>query len=289
MQVAGCICEGNLKLWHRNWTCTNRCATYEHMKNLKKTWKSWLFILLQFFSAGFFFLLLLWLDCHATVVSCQEQKDPSVWSTQAFLQTALRAWNRQQPACAACDMAGHEVSWKQHAAFGPHDEGHRPPGWCLSIMGWDGSLVSQCCSKCVLAFRYWIKSFTVCESNEFCERQPNTINVKKLIFLLFSAGSTVFTTVFTSILTDSPVESKDAQLPASPWSYNRQQASERERKLERLVFMLLSHTSHTDLRSPVSECPLCEKVRVSTHPPCWTTSWSKNASNTIKRFLVHLL
>ncbi|KAJ4932115.1 hypothetical protein JOQ06_010545 [Pogonophryne albipinna] len=37
------------------------------------------------------------------------------------------------------------------------------------------------------------------------------------------------------------------------------QASERERHLEGLVFMLLKHTSHTDLRSPVSECPLCEK------------------------------
>lgn len=42
----------------------------------------------------------------------------------------------------------------------------------------------------------------------------------------------------------------------------RYQASERERELERLVFLLLSHTSHTDLKSPVSECPLCEKVGV---------------------------
>ncbi|XP_063760720.1 zinc finger protein sens-like isoform X2 [Eleginops maclovinus] len=39
------------------------------------------------------------------------------------------------------------------------------------------------------------------------------------------------------------------------------QASERERHLEGLVFMLLKHTSHTDLRSPVSECPLCKKER----------------------------
>nr|XP_046272528.1 zinc finger protein Gfi-1b-like [Scatophagus argus]XP_046272529.1 zinc finger protein Gfi-1b-like [Scatophagus argus] len=45
----------------------------------------------------------------------------------------------------------------------------------------------------------------------------------------------------------------------SPWSADRHQASERERKLERLVFMLLNHTSHTDLKSPVSECLLCEK------------------------------
>ncbi|KAF3846832.1 hypothetical protein F7725_003910 [Dissostichus mawsoni] len=40
------------------------------------------------------------------------------------------------------------------------------------------------------------------------------------------------------------------------------QASERERHLEGLVFMLLKHTSHTDLRSPVSECPLCGKELV---------------------------
>ncbi|KAK2833891.1 hypothetical protein Q5P01_017780 [Channa striata] len=53
-----------------------------------------------------------------------------------------------------------------------------------------------------------------------------------------------------------------AQVPVentSPWSSHRHQASERERELERLVFMLLNHTSHTDLTSPVSECPLCEK------------------------------
>lgn len=191
-------------------------------------------------SSSFVFLLLLWLDCHATVVSRQEQKDPPVRSVQALLQTALPAGKRQQPARAACDMAGHEVSREQHAASGPHDEGHGPPGQCLPVIGWDGSLGQRRCSECVLAFRYWIKSF---------ER--------------FSVGITVFTTVFVSILTDVPVESKDAQ--ASPWSYNRQQASERERKLERLVYMLLSHTSHTDLRSPVSECPLCEKVSASTH------------------------
>ncbi|XP_029293935.1 zinc finger protein Gfi-1b-like [Cottoperca gobio] len=51
----------------------------------------------------------------------------------------------------------------------------------------------------------------------------------------------------------APEESRDAPLP------DRHQASERERQLERLVYMLLNHTSHTDLRSPVSECPLCEK------------------------------
>uniref|UniRef100_A0A671YAR7 C2H2-type domain-containing protein n=2 Tax=Sparus aurata TaxID=8175 RepID=A0A671YAR7_SPAAU len=57
----------------------------------------------------------------------------------------------------------------------------------------------------------------------------------------------------------APGENRDAALPASPWLSNRHQASERERELERLVFMLLNHTSHTDLKSPVRECPLCEK------------------------------
>ncbi|XP_075888697.1 uncharacterized protein LOC142892413 [Nelusetta ayraudi] len=56
---------------------------------------------------------------------------------------------------------------------------------------------------------------------------------------------------------DATVESRGAQLVASPWSHDR--PSEREIKLERLVFMLLNHTSHTDRRTPVSECPLCEK------------------------------
>ncbi|XP_059204621.1 zinc finger protein Gfi-1b-like [Centropristis striata] len=61
------------------------------------------------------------------------------------------------------------------------------------------------------------------------------------------------------ILTKAPVETRDAPLPVSPWTVDRQQGSERERQLEGLVFMLLNHTSHTDLKSPVSECPLCEK------------------------------
>ncbi|XP_074551916.1 uncharacterized protein LOC141809019 [Halichoeres trimaculatus] len=46
---------------------------------------------------------------------------------------------------------------------------------------------------------------------------------------------------------------------ASPWSVDRHQASDRERELERLVLMLLKHTSHTDLKPHVSECQLCEK------------------------------
>ncbi|CAK6960316.1 zinc finger protein Gfi-1b-like [Scomber scombrus] len=61
--------------------------------------------------------------------------------------------------------------------------------------------------------------------------------------------------------TSATVESRDTPLPASPRSTDRNQASERERELERLVFMLLNHTSHTDLKSPVSQCPLCEKER----------------------------
>ncbi|XP_071319175.1 zinc finger protein Gfi-1b [Trachinotus anak] len=69
---------------------------------------------------------------------------------------------------------------------------------------------------------------------------------------------------FKSAPTDDPwipakVENRDAPLSASPWLSDRHQASERERELERLVFMLLNHTSHTDLKSPVSQCPLCEK------------------------------
>ncbi|XP_039979710.1 zinc finger protein Gfi-1b-like [Xiphias gladius] len=56
-----------------------------------------------------------------------------------------------------------------------------------------------------------------------------------------------------------PVENRDTPLPVSPWSPDRHQTSERERELERLVFLLLNHTSHTDLKSPVSQCPLCEK------------------------------
>uniref|UniRef100_A0A3B4ZSG7 Zinc finger protein Gfi-1b-like n=1 Tax=Stegastes partitus TaxID=144197 RepID=A0A3B4ZSG7_9TELE len=57
----------------------------------------------------------------------------------------------------------------------------------------------------------------------------------------------------------APVEKKEAPPMASPWSSGRHQASDRERELEKLVFMLVNHTSHTDLKSPVSECPLCEK------------------------------
>ncbi|KAA8585612.1 hypothetical protein FQN60_004306 [Etheostoma spectabile] len=59
----------------------------------------------------------------------------------------------------------------------------------------------------------------------------------------------------------APVENRDAPLPFSPWTADRHPASERERQLERLVFILVNHTSHTNLKSPVSECPLCEKDR----------------------------
>lgn len=57
-------------------------------------------------------------------------------------------------------------------------------------------------------------------------------------------------------------EALDAQ-----WRSDRH-GSDRERELERLVFLLLNHTSHTDLKAPVRECPLCEKVgrQVFIHP-----------------------
>ncbi|XP_068593165.1 zinc finger protein Gfi-1b isoform X2 [Cebidichthys violaceus] len=58
---------------------------------------------------------------------------------------------------------------------------------------------------------------------------------------------------------EAPVENRDVPRPVSPWTADGHQASERERQLEGLVYLLLNHTSHTDLKSPVSECPLCEK------------------------------
>ncbi|XP_041832847.1 zinc finger protein Gfi-1b-like isoform X2 [Melanotaenia boesemani] len=62
--------------------------------------------------------------------------------------------------------------------------------------------------------------------------------------------------------TDRPWSSAKAKgenhLLVSPWPLDRQ-GSDRERELERLVFMLLNHTSHTDLKAPVRECPLCER------------------------------
>ncbi|XP_042361117.1 zinc finger protein Gfi-1b-like isoform X1 [Plectropomus leopardus] len=57
----------------------------------------------------------------------------------------------------------------------------------------------------------------------------------------------------------APVETRNAPMLVSPWTADRHQISERERQLEGLVFLLLNHTSHTDLKSPVSECPLCDK------------------------------
>ncbi|XP_041672862.1 zinc finger protein Gfi-1b-like [Cheilinus undulatus] len=63
----------------------------------------------------------------------------------------------------------------------------------------------------------------------------------------------------TDISIISPLKSRETSLKASSWSSDRHEASERERELERLVFMLLNHMSHTDLKSPVSDCLLCEK------------------------------
>lgn len=42
-------------------------------------------------------------------------------------------------------------------------------------------------------------------------------------------------------------------------SEDRQHPSEREKELERLVFMLLSHASHSRTQLPVNECPVCQK------------------------------
>ncbi|XP_034394934.1 zinc finger protein Gfi-1b-like [Cyclopterus lumpus] len=57
----------------------------------------------------------------------------------------------------------------------------------------------------------------------------------------------------------APVDNGDVPLSVSPWTADRRQASERERQLEGLVYMLLNQSSHTDLKFPVSECPLCER------------------------------
>ncbi|XP_008329016.1 zinc finger protein Gfi-1b-like isoform X2 [Cynoglossus semilaevis] len=45
----------------------------------------------------------------------------------------------------------------------------------------------------------------------------------------------------------------------SPWTPRPQQSTDRERELEELLLMFLTHTSHTDLSSPVSHCLLCVK------------------------------
>ncbi|XP_012723350.2 zinc finger protein Gfi-1b [Fundulus heteroclitus] len=56
----------------------------------------------------------------------------------------------------------------------------------------------------------------------------------------------------------APVEERDSPPSVSPWSSDQQQ-SDRERELERLVFLLLNHTSHTDTKLSVRDCPLCKK------------------------------
>ncbi|XP_037545275.1 zinc finger protein 26-like [Nematolebias whitei] len=55
------------------------------------------------------------------------------------------------------------------------------------------------------------------------------------------------------------VEKGDFPQLVSSWPSDSHR-SDRERELERLVLMLLNHTSHTDLKSPTRECPLCEKT-----------------------------
>ncbi|KAM3597800.1 uncharacterized protein V6R79_009378 [Siganus canaliculatus] len=87
------------------------------------------------------------------------------------------------------------------------------------------------------------------------------------------AGSTTVRSRPRPDLLDPPCSPQDGAAVRSPgearwasevgdspaWSADRCQGSEREQELERLVFMLLNHTSHTDLKATVSECPLCEK------------------------------
>ncbi|XP_068434409.1 zinc finger protein Gfi-1b [Clinocottus analis] len=87
----------------------------------------------------------------------------------------------------------------------------------------------------------------------FAKRRPSNYDTKSILCGLKSFPSSF------PIRTEAPVDSRDVPLSVSAWTADRRQASERERQLEGLVYMLLSHTSHTDLRSPVSECPLCEK------------------------------
>nr|XP_057906400.1 zinc finger protein Gfi-1b-like [Doryrhamphus excisus] len=55
------------------------------------------------------------------------------------------------------------------------------------------------------------------------------------------------------------VNSPDVGVLASTYSADTRPTSDRERELEKLVFMLLHHTSHMDIKSPFSQCPLCEK------------------------------
>ncbi|KAM9392338.1 uncharacterized protein KZ484_003804 [Pholidichthys leucotaenia] len=55
------------------------------------------------------------------------------------------------------------------------------------------------------------------------------------------------------------LEKRDAPQMGPRWPLDRHQVSQRELELERLVLVLLKHTSHTDLKSPVSDCALCQK------------------------------
>lgn len=160
MQVAAGICQGNLKLWHCNWTCTSRCLAYKHTKNhvfffLKKEKKEKKlgFLCTTTFSFSFFFFLQSFAR-HAAVVSCQEQKEPSARSGQALLQEAVPAGSRQQPACAACDVGGQEVPWTPGAAPDPLSPSLTQLCWCSSVLGQDGSLASHCPNTPVLASRY---------------------------------------------------------------------------------------------------------------------------------------
>uniref|UniRef100_A0A3B5QLE0 Zinc finger protein 205-like n=1 Tax=Xiphophorus maculatus TaxID=8083 RepID=A0A3B5QLE0_XIPMA len=110
---------------------------------------------------------------------------------------------------------------------------------------------------------------------DHCSRRQAETNAKDGIGLPEDAPQTLPSPEIRNPVTDGPancsyrtpkdklwpsaaVEKEDRPTPVAPWSPDRQQ-SDRERELERLVFLLLNHTSHTDLKSPVRDCPLCEK------------------------------
>lgn len=188
MQVAGCICEGNLKLWHRNWTCTNRCATYEHMKNLKKTWKSWLFTLLQFFSAGFLFTpSVIRLPCHGRFLS--RAKGPISLVNPSFPTDSITSL--KQTATCLCSM-WYGRTWgilETACSLWPPWWRSQAP-WLMPThywMGWQFGLTvlqRMCLGLQVLNKKFYRLQ---CKSNEFFfERLSNPINVflKKAYFSL---------------------------------------------------------------------------------------------------------
>lgn len=80
-----------------------------------------------------------------------------------------------------------------------------------------------------------------------------------LKFFLYIILGTAFFDTFSSLWSGGVL--------VSPWTPRPQQSTDRERELEELLLMFLTHTSHTDLSSPVSHCLLCVKVGLQ---PTWT-------------------